>query len=431
MMPEVKQPAPIQPAGWINPVPMAPTGPQSVQLEVTPLNVPPWRLKQVSLDQRVRLLASEESEKGLVDEGGFFQFKEGAEVIQECHPHGFIAAATSAFANHYPLSVRPQHFWLMILQAAAEHVEKHAEEVRDRWVAHDGKKELEVRCDEFGLGAKNDWASVVDGKPDCFSLQINRNVITGLVEELAPAFTDTTSVENIALKITVMDVTKSFFSFKCSTCCGFPSVIMEGSLSDWQLLRQNAEALVKNRCQQAFAEQWAPMLLPLLDKLVEEYSNSISGVGKPDEPFWNSMCKRGGTSGSGARTWFNGWINIFFPYIQDHPNRFMVAYSSDNGYVKEGRDGGKYGMGAPLGVEGPDCEDFPKGLASAPVQWDYNGKSIPLKFKAGFVGCEQDGHTGTVRPVIGWLIAHAGTDEGKRKGKSKGARASPFSISWR
>lgn len=52
----------------------------------------------------------------------------------------------------------------------ARHVEKNAEEVRAKWVNHDGKKKLEVRCDEFILGsAKNNWASVVDGKPDCFS----------------------------------------------------------------------------------------------------------------------------------------------------------------------------------------------------------------------------------------------------------------------
>merc|ERR1712194_11693 len=104
----------------------------------------------------------------------------------------------------------------------------------------------------------------------------------------------------------------------------------------------------------------------------------------------------------------------------------MVPYSNENGYVEEGRDGGRYGMFAPEGVQGPDCSDFPGGLASAPVLWDYKGSEIKLKFKAGFVGAEQDQDTRIVRPLVGWLIAHDGDDErneklgGKGKGKRKG-----------
>lgn len=383
------------------------------RLHVTPdIEIPSARKETIPLNRVMTKLASEESEKGLVDAGGMFNFTEGTAVLDKVHPHGFIAAATSAFASHYPMAIRPQHFWLMILQGASKHVEQNAEQVRRKWVCHEGKKTLEVRCDEFRLGSRNDWASVVDGKPDCFSAQISKNVVDGLPLELLPAFTETSSEENIALKITVMDVTKSFFDFKCTTMCGFPFMIMEGKPEDWQLLRRHAELLIMNRCERTFAERWCGALLPVLDKFIQEYNNAISGTIMPDEQFWNSMCKRGGTSGSGSRTWFNGWINIFFPYIRERLNPYMVPYSSENGYVKEGRDGGRYGMGAPFDVQGPDCADFPGGLAAAPVLWDYLGKQIDLKFKAGFVGAEQDQATGTVRPVVGWFIAHAG--QGKK-----------------
>merc|ERR1719401_490989 len=153
-------------------------------------------------------LAVKESWKGLADASSMFGFSEDATVLNNCHPHGFIAAATAAFASHYPLAIRPQHFWLMILQATAVHVEKNAEEVRAQWVEHEGKKELEVRCDDFLLGGSNDWASVVHGRPDCFSAQIDRNVVEGVAAELSPEFSDTSTNENIALKVTVMDITK-------------------------------------------------------------------------------------------------------------------------------------------------------------------------------------------------------------------------------
>merc|ERR1719359_2171495 len=147
----------------------------------------------------------------LVDAGGVMPHDESEAVLTACHPHGFIAAAISAFANHYPLTLRPQHFWLMILQAIATHVELHAEEVRSKWVAHQGKKELLVRRDEFVLGKPNDWAGVI-GAPDGFFAQIGQNVVAGVMQELQPAFGGTTADERIAGAITVMDATKSFFA---------------------------------------------------------------------------------------------------------------------------------------------------------------------------------------------------------------------------
>lgn len=384
----------------------------SVSFVVTKgLKVPKERLAGADLRGRVRTLADKVGGGGLVDAGGCMPIEEGATVLARGHDHGFIAAATAAFAQHYPMAVRPQHFWLMIMQGVATHVEQNAEAVRAKWVRHKGKKTLVVRCDEFCLGSENNWASVVDGKGDSFSAQIDNHVVEGVSEALSPAFSDTTPEEHIAAKITVMDVCKSFFTYKCSTMCGFPSITMEGTIEDWRALRANAEALVTQRCTADFAKKWTAALLPLLDKFVAEYSAAALGGKAGDEKFWNSMCKRGGTSGSGASTWFNGWFNILFPFIQTRFNRYAVPYSPSNGYVKEGRNGGHYGMHAPEGVQGPDCEDFPGGLAEAPVEWDYLGKSVPLKFKAGFVGATQDRDTGLVRPAVGWFIAKAPTPE--------------------
>ena len=47
---------------------------------------------------------------------------DGQRVLVGGHEHGFIAAVTAAFRDHYPLSLKPQHFWLMITQAVAVHV---------------------------------------------------------------------------------------------------------------------------------------------------------------------------------------------------------------------------------------------------------------------------------------------------------------------
>merc|ERR1712178_324637 len=103
---------------------------RSVSLHVTPdVDVPTTSLPAYSMGEAMEAIAKRESKKGLVDAGGMFSFDANRRLVAETHPHGFIAAATAAFAKHYPLAVRPQHFWLMILQATAVHVTQNAEEV--------------------------------------------------------------------------------------------------------------------------------------------------------------------------------------------------------------------------------------------------------------------------------------------------------------
>ena len=188
--------------------------------------------------------------------------------------------------------------------------------------------------------------------------------------------------------------------------CGFPKVVLSGTLDDWQLLRRNTEALLEDRCDPEFAERWGAALLPLLDKFAEEYAAGAQPNPRPaDERFWNSMCKRGGRDGSGGYTWFSGWINIFFPYIDGQDNDFCVPYWPSNGYVLEGRREVLYdGFGrTPEGVGGPDCLDFPGGRSSAPVVWSYLGSQIDLTFSSGFFGATQH-PSGVITPVVGWLI---------------------------
>ena len=91
----------------------------ALSLVVTPeLTVPTELLKTKPLDRLIeeRILASHREEHrgpkasqpappGLVDAGGVMPHDPSEEVIEGSHPHGFIAAAISAFANHYTRSL--------------------------------------------------------------------------------------------------------------------------------------------------------------------------------------------------------------------------------------------------------------------------------------------------------------------------------------
>jgi len=88
---------------------------------------------------------------------------------------------------------------------------------------------------------------------------------------------------------------------------------------------------------------------------------------------------------------------FFFPYVGRNLdiNQFCFNYNE-----KEKR--------------GPDINYFPTGVSKAPVTWEYYDKKIPLEFKAGFLGVEQDEHNLTLRSAIGWYIEEVENENQKK-----------------
>lgn len=323
--------------------------------------------------------------------------------------NGFIAAVTIAFAEHYPLALRPEHIWTLVLQGVAAHVNQHAEALRPKFVAHDGKKQLLIRRDEFRLGASgDDWRGVVAE----FSEQIAQNTVAGTAELMATDFSSTTADERVAGQMTVMHVLEQYFDFGMMSMCGFPSITLEGTLEDWRGLRRKAEAMVRGTCTEEFGAWWLAALLPVLERFVAQYEDPA----RTDVPFWQSMAKQGGVGGSGGCTWLNGWYNVLFPQLKSGGrNPFCVAYSPDSGYAQEDPSKPVYyaghfgGLEQPPGVRGPELDSIPTGILSAPVTWAHLGSEIPLQFRSGFVGAEQR-EDGTIAPAIGWFIRHTPQD---------------------
>ncbi len=317
--------------------------------------------------------------------------------------HGFIEAVVTAFSLHYPLSLRPQHIWLLILQAVAEHINQNSEELRSKWVSHKGKMLLTLVRNDFVLGEKNNWAATVtnDEGESSFLQQIEQFTLPDAYETLTIPFSGSTTIEKVSFGIAIMDALKAYFDNRCWTLCGFPSITLEGTEEDWQLLRLHAEKLITERCTSSFAMFWLPMLLPILDKFLSEYhiaaTATASNTETIDVQFWESMCKRGGSDGSGGTTWLNGWFNIFFPYFEDgRVNQYCVPYHPGLSYVQEGMDHCQ---------EGGDEVLYSTGLSTAPVEWTYCNISIPLSFHSGFLCAKQDPITKTISPHIGWFIA--------------------------
>ena len=87
--------------------------------------------------------------------------------------NSLIAAVHTAYQCHYPLVLSPDIIWQCVAQGFGIHVNKNAEKLRHVFVAHEGKKKLEIQMDHFTKGSPdNDWTQAFG----TFSDKIRKNV---------------------------------------------------------------------------------------------------------------------------------------------------------------------------------------------------------------------------------------------------------------
>ena len=328
-------------------------------------------LARIKASENVRLEAVSKCPENLVFAGGI----------------GFFAACLSAFAQHLPLALSPDHIWACILYAFAKHVDKHAEELRKNFVKHKGKKRLEVVADDTVMSGGIDPDSGSSAKAweqtifPSFSKQIRQHIGEKVHSAVVCDFSTTTATSRAAHEITLMSTMKHYFSYGMGSMCGIPKITLLGSEEDWVSVRTRAEALGELMTS-TFRKLWMPFLLPVLDEFVESYRGQVN------HGFWQSMVKLRYEGGSGASSVVSGWMQILFPYLKS----------------------GELNMGLRLWQEmyfhGPDPDNIPAVISSAPVDWDYYGTTYNLHFQAGFTGCTQDPVDGTLTPVMGWHVTH-------------------------
>lgn len=293
----------------------------------------------------------------------------------------FLAAANVAFDSHLGFVLNPSQLFLLLTQQVALHVNQHAEELRAQFVSHDGKKELSMEIP--ATPTKEEWEEIIG----TFQAQIGANTVPDTRELLSlEGFESATLSEKIAGEVCLMDLCQQFFEYKMYTRCGIPYFILEGTVSDWELLRQKTEEVITRKTLSSLRDFWLPAILPVLDKLVRAKKSE-----ELDRTFFENFYKRGAKGGSGGYTFVNGWINVFFPLTNEKErNKFCLPYDSRTTLESSPRDG-------------LDVQDFTTGIASAPVLWTRMGEKIPMRFCAGFVGGKVI-HENCVRPEVAWWV---------------------------
>ena len=151
--------------------------------------------------------------------------------------HPFVAAVHSAYADHRPLVLSPDMFWLLVAQGFANHVNANSDVMRDHFVQFEAKKKVVVRRDQFIKGSpENDWAEAYNE----FGSKLVEFIGQENHDRIVCPFSTTGLVERAANDLVLMDAIKSYFELGMVTRCGIPSVTLEGTAEDWaKLARQD------------------------------------------------------------------------------------------------------------------------------------------------------------------------------------------------
>lgn len=288
--------------------------------------------------------------------------------------NGFVGAAFKAYSDHHHLIISPDDVWIAITTVFSQYVNKHAEEMRDIFVSHDGQIELKVE----GKGTINslDWEDALLQ----ISQQIEKNTKTDIREWIEPNFSTTTTTIRTVGAISLMSSMQSYFTYKIMLRCGIPKVTLRGTLEDWELLRHKAERL--KLFGQHDLTQWSSILSIVLDQFVRSYSGDV------DCDFWNRICTKSG-GGSGI-PYLEGWILSFIPF---NKKGAYILRSYDTVQITN-----NYGR---LGLN-----EVPISAVQVPVIIDDNGTIYNTVMYAGHLAATQGPTEYSIQPYIGWLVYH-------------------------
>jgi len=285
--------------------------------------------------------------------------------------HSFISGMLKSYEMHKSITLSPDVIWLLIVQGFSYHVAANAEKLRSLIVSFEGKQELVVDRQELHpeTATKDDWVGIVQE----FMEQIDKKTKDKIAPVLEPKFSTTTPCSHTAGMVSIMSAMKHYFDYKVLMAgCGYPSITIEGTVKDWELVKEKTLALSKYDL-----EWWTSKLIPIIDQFIN------ARKGAPDYSFWLNMVRQYKGKDMYDPSYVDGWICTFFPY-----DRFCSTRRLDRIYK---------------------TSDLASEILDVPfilklVELDIE---IPSRFDTGFFGVKETKEGPgryNVKPIIGWGI---------------------------
>ncbi|KAL9111169.1 MAG: hypothetical protein Q9227_004432 [Pyrenula ochraceoflavens] len=287
--------------------------------------------------------------------------------------NGLVHTILSAWSGHHHLILRPEDIWFAILSQLNFFINAHAEELRSFFVAHDGRKQLEVV--EIGNINSVDFGDLAIR----MTREIEKTVIDPELRTwIIPEFSTTTQSDRIIAAVLMMGALQKYFSYKMRLECGIPSVTLLGERNDWAILLQKLDRIPQLGSEPT---RFTELLRPVLERFVRTF-DAIKGDNEIAD-FWNRCAHE--TSGSGP-FYLSGWVTAFCFWDEDgnclngNPERPVTwkAFQGRNAGCE--LDNVLYHR--------VDTDKISPGYAFVPVTVDDNGKLYNTKLLAGSVGIQ-------------------------------------------
>jgi hypothetical protein len=308
--------------------------------------------------------------------------------------NGFVLAVHEAYSNHRALRLTPDDIWTVITQGVGQHIYRNAERLRGKFVAHAGKKLVQVVRNDFvrGRTTREDWMGVVAELTD--KVRTLDNGESKVMSHLVQQFGTTQPLHTFGYQAALLASMRNYCSYSVLTMCGIPAVEMAGTVADWRQLLEAARTLDLPGLDAQLAA-WNTCLLFVLEKLVRarEHADGLDGgVTASDVEFLQTIYKYHNGSGGSRVT---GWICFLFPYLG---SKDVTRVDHLTWHLKNGPT-------AAIPHMTSDC--FPPGLSNVPFVWSYYGQDIPMTIYSGFD--DPTSINGTMHCVHGFAVQYSTT----------------------
>lgn len=321
--------------------------------------------------------------------------------------NGFVASAIECYNAHARWQLRPDDVWLAIMVQMSLYVNKNAEALRTKFVAHKGKKKVCVTID----GELRSSTLYVEMESTMREI-VRANVSQNFFELAMPRFSTTTPQDETVAGFVMLAQMQAYFEYGMMLGCGIPEVTLEGTLEDWKSVYERLGSFTDYELPNASTMRtWSSMLRYIVNKFIRSYEGDV------DTDFWDRVIVNT-PLGSGDQKRFSGWISAFSAFdsngdFQNVCNEQLANYDSKSTALTAELYSALERPVVELAWPSIDNAAVASGVVSAPLTiTDYKGKKWSTCIVAGhFVheACNvtQEGTkflSDTFRPRSEWAI---------------------------
>jgi len=192
-----------------------------------------------------------------------------------------LASFYQAHIDHFPIRIKPDDIWLLIVQAFSYHVNLNSEQLRNKFVNFDGKTALV--CNSLCDSPKEINKEIASNFSEQINSQMEKYLGKEVLDNLSPEFSTTDYNSIIIFKISIMNAFKKYFEYEMlgMSGCGIPYIILEGTIQDYEKIISKTKFLEK------YDFSWyTKRIIPHIEKMLD------AKKGKIDIDFFKNIIQK-------------------------------------------------------------------------------------------------------------------------------------------